>query len=252
VIKNRGGFSLIEMLIAASLLVLTALVAAQLFSVARISTRTVEATLEKTNIISAIRQIIRYNNTCTQALSNGLNTAGFNSAAITSGNRQIQIRIPGIFHDGNPNDDVVGAGTRVQRVDVESLKLVNGFDIGANKFVAQIQLTVKDSMTTRSMRPVEVGSLYFVTNGSGFVACENDTTNSSPLCIELGCTWDPSATPSCQCPTTIVTCPPQQFLTGVDGTGTPICTPLGNGQCPAGTYLRGISIGANDCVPLPP
>lgn len=250
--KSESGFSLIEMIVAASLIVLTALVGAQLFSVARISTRTVEATLEKTNIISAIRQIIRYNNTCTQSLANGLNGFGFTSASILSGNHEIKIRIPGILQDSTPSDDVVEANTKVQRVNVESLKLVNALDMGANKFVAQIQLTVSDAVTNRSMRPVEVGSLYFVTNGTAFIACENDTTNSSPLCVELGCTWDPAATPMCQCPAITVTCPPQQFLTGIDGSGNPICTPLGDGQCPPGTYLRGVSIGANDCVPLPP
>lgn len=246
---KHSGFTLVEMAIATGLLALTVLASLQMSQTVRSSSRAGEAVSDYNSLVGVAREKLRYRSTCTAAIV-GLNTTGFTNAALTS-NKEISLLLPGIHMDSTPGNDLLAAGTPVRKINIQSVHLSDAVNLGGGKFFAQIQMEGVDRISGIALKAISLGSIYFSTAAGAIVSCDNADVDKVPLCVEMGCVWDVNLSPMCQCPQIDLNCPPQQFATGVDSVGQPICTPLGGVACPAGSYLRGVSIGASDCALLP-
>lgn len=246
--KNQLGLTLIEILVVLGILSASFLVSAEVLNQMNKSVRHPEAQVNLGGLSTVIRETLRFNSICQQAFSP---MTGVTRDSVIA-NQNITLRLPGILADGTPGDDVLTIGSRAQGLVIERLRFVNAVSIETtpDKIFAQVELGARVASTGLALKPYISGGFFFKVAGGVIQSCESSGDDPVPLCQEMGCTWNPAVTPSCNCQPVDLTCPPQQFLTGVDGSGKPICTPLGSGVCPPGEYLRGVSIGANDCVPL--
>lgn len=261
-ISKKNGYTLVEVTIVTGILALSILAWAEMANRLSRSAQQPDAQLSRDSVASMIRETLKFQTTCNTALiGGGKNASGFEPGSILRGISEVQMLIPGIYNDGTPNDDVIARNSRVQKIVITSLHLANAINVGPSKYFAQVRMESQVAATRAQLRPVDVGAFYFTTvGGNALLSCDNTSTDPTPLCVEMGCTWNPAATPACQCQPIDLSCPPQQYLTGVaagvdalgNPTSNPICTPLGNGPCQPGYYLRGISIGVSDCAPLPP
>lgn len=249
--KESAGYTLTEILIVLGVLSISALIYAQVSTQLDKSVRFPEAQINLGAVATAIRETVKYQSTCESALGGAVNSA-IVPANILAGTQELNIRIPGILADGAPADDILTQNTRVQHLLLTNFRTINSVDLGGGKFFSELQLHARIFPTGMQLKPTTVGALFYTVVGGQIASCDSLTDDPVPLCEEMGCTWNPAASPACQCSPIDLSCPPQQFLTGVNASGGPICTALGAGPCPPNTYLRGVGIGTNDCQPLNP
>lgn len=249
--KSNSGFTLVEIIIATGLLAITTLASIQMTKTVRDSSRFGESSSELNSLAAIVRQNLQFRVTCANSLV-GLNTSGFSQGTITNGNAEIRLLIPGIYGDATPGDDILAANISVKKLNIQSVHFSNGVKLGGGRYFSQVEMSVDDRISGTSLKNVSLGSIYFTAAGGAITSCDNPDLNGVPLCVEMGCVWDSTAIPMCQCPSIDLSCPPQQYITGIDALGKPICTALGGPACGAGTFLRGISLGTSDCAALPP
>ena len=248
--KNVLGYSLIEVMVVLAILCVSIFILAEVSTQMNRAARFPEAQVNLGAISTVIREALKFQKTCDVALVGGVNSAGFDDNSILNGKPNIQIRIPGLLADGTPNDDVLAQSATVQQLNITSLRAVNSVQLSPGKFFSQIELNARVAATGVQLRPMIAGGLYYNTAGGAISACDSSTDDPTPLCEEMGCTWDLTKTPACQCNPIDLTCPPQQFITGIDSVGKPICTRLGAGPCAPGEYLKGVSLAKNFCAPI--
>lgn len=252
--SNAGGFTLVEIMIVVGVIAITLLALAGLSVELDKAPAYSEAKINLASVSNMVRETLKYKKTCEQALL--LPNTGLSPAAILANTQEVKFSFPGINADSVPADDLLQAGSKVQKLNISKVKLVNTIPVGASgtKYFSEVQIEGSVSATGLALAPVIAGGFYYSLNavGNQFASCDSQTVDPTPLCEEMGCTWNPLASPPCTCTPVDLTCPPQQFLTGVDTNSKPICTAWGKGApCPAGKYLRGVTIGDNDCIPLP-
>lgn len=248
--RHGRGFSLVEVLI------VVAIVAVSLLSLAGLSVHLdkapaySEAKVHLGSLAGSIRETLKYKQSCEAALM-GINS--INPAQLTpTGNQQLQIKIPKILSDGT---NILAANTVSQKLNVRSIRLVNSVNVpGTNKYFSEVELTADIQSSNFALKPVIAGGFYYTlpVGGGPIQSCDTLPQDPSPLCEEMGCTWNVTQSPPCVCQAIDLTCPAQQYPTGIDANSQPVCTALGSGPpCAAGTYLQEVHIGGKTCIPLP-
>lgn len=251
--RKNHGFTFVEVAIATALIMVGLLALLKLSDYMRQSALIPDAQSRRDALAKTIKEVLSYQSTCTRAVVGvGLNSSGMSGAAIVGETQQVRLLLPGAQGDSTPANDVVAAGSQVPRLNIVNLRLTNAVDLGGGRYFSQVFLDAQPQGSTLSLKPVTTGAFYFTVSGNAIVSCDNEGLDPTPLCVEMGCTWNPSATPTCQCPALSLSCPPLHFMTAIDNAGNPVCTPLGGPPCAPGTYLRGIGIGTSDCATLPP
>ena len=249
-IHSNNGYTLMEVLVVVAVIGISVLAWSSMATQLSQSITMPDAQLSRDSLANLIRESIKYDSTCASAVV-GVNSSGFTDADILSGTKAIVFNLPGIFGDPNPADDLIsGGGIKFKSIFVDRLDLVNAVSVGGGKYFSQIVLQSKTTQGV-GLRPIEIGGFYFRVSGGAISSCETNAQDPAPLCVEMGCSWDPARAQPCECSAINLSCPPQQYATGINAAGEPICTPLGSGTCAPGTYLQSISIGASNCVPLP-
>jgi prepilin-type N-terminal cleavage/methylation domain-containing protein len=253
--KNRGGFTLTEVVVVMAVLSVSVYLSAGVFQQMDRSLKNPESQVNLSALSVLIRETLRYRTTCTDALQV---MTGMPPGQITGPNGlNLQMRLRGILGDGTPGDDVLQTGVRVQHLNITRLRTINSINIAAGKYYSEVEVAATVAATGLPLKPIIAGGFYYSLAGNTFVSCDTPGEDPTPLCEEMGCKWDLLTSPPCTCDPIDLSCPPQEFLTGVndgltnpDDKGKPICTPLGSGPCPAGQFLYGIKIGLSDCRPL--
>lgn len=251
----NAGYTLVEILLVTAMLGASFLAWAQLTNNYNSFTKTLDNQVSRDALSNLVRETLKYSNTCQKALV-GLNETGFDETAILSGNKTVNMLMPGIFNDLTPNDDILTTGAMFKGLEIEDIKLVNAVRVpgAVEKYFAEMRIKAKPvGGVGVSLRNVDAGGFYFTVNAGRINGCISQLASSFPLCQEMGCEWDPTATPACQCLSIDLnlSCPPQQYATGIDSNGQPICTPLGGPPCGPNYYLKGVGIGTSECAPLP-
>lgn len=253
---KKNGFSLLEVMLAMGLALTAMLATAELTRVSDNSLARGNAIDDRNFLASIIRETLKYETSCSAALTgSGINRSGINNNRILSGNLEIELNLPGTLGDSTPADDIIRAGVDYKGITISSLKIVNAVPLpgAGNDYFAQVELTArsKNQVLTKEMKPRVIGSFFFTRSGARISQCiTTSTPEPTPLCVEMGCTWDPMATPSCTCPSTKLTCAPTQFLVGANADGSPICSSL-TASCPAGQYIKSVGLGGGTCAPPP-
>ena len=242
------GFTIVEIMVVLAVLSVSVFLTAEVLNQMDRSIKYPEAQVSLGAISTVIRETLKYQVTCQAAVS-GL--GGMNPSNITNNTQELQLRVPGMLGDGTPTDDVLAANTIMQQLEITSIKLKNSVALAGGKYFSEVELNAKVRQTGLQLRPVISGGFYYTVAGASITTCDTPGQNPVPLCKEMGCTWNPSLVPACQCTPIDLSCPAQKFITKIDNAGVQTCTALGAGPCPPGTYLRGVTIGANDCVAMP-
>lgn len=246
-IRNHG-FTIVEIMIVLAVLSVSVFLSAEVLNQMNRSIKYPEAQVNLGAISTVIRETLKYQVTCLTAVSGA---SGISAANIANNTQEIQLSLPGILADGTPADDLLAANAIIQQLEITNIKLKNSVLLAAGKYFSEVELSAKVRATGLQLRPIISGGFYYTVVGTAITSCDTPSQNPVPLCREMGCTWDPALTPACQCAPIDLSCPAQKFITKIDNAGVQTCTPLGAGPCPGGTYLRGVSIGANDCVAMP-
>jgi len=251
---SQSGYTFVETLVMAGVLGLSLLAWAQLTSSLNHGVKSTDNQIARDSLANLVRETMKYSNSCQTALV-GQNNSVIDSAILNQ-TQNLKLLLPGIFNDGTPGDDILTQNTKFKGLDIQSVTLVNtkhapGAVAPTQKYYGQIRIEFKETGTGIALRSVDVGGFYFTVFGGSIASCETEVSDAFPLCVEMGCSWRPTTTPSCQCSPINLVCPPQQYATGIDASGSPVCTPLGGGACAANQYLKGLTLGQSECVPLP-
>lgn len=237
-----------EVMIVAGLLAIAIFLWAQLAKNMSDSTKVPDSQVSRDSVGSLIRETLKYKATCQAAMVGSHNSSGFDSASILSGSKEIQLKLPGL----DTSSEIIGQNSEVKKIKIKNLKIVNAVAMPSNKYFAQLQMISEGRQGGIALKPLDIGGVYFTASGGAITGCESDTTDPTPLCVEMGCTWNPAVTPSCQCAPIDLVCPAQKYITAIDSSGHPVCTQLGAAvPCPSDRFLASLSIGRSQCKPIP-
>ncbi len=262
--SKQAGYSLVELMVAVGIVSTLTMAGYGLDSLIRDSLRAGSDARAAQLLASDIRERLRYSDLCTAAISSsaGMNKGAIHTSRLVSNDPdnqlQVALRIPDLRAGDHMTSDVLQKGQILPSQDlvVSDLRLMNAVPVDAaeNTYMAQIRLALKSSKSNRELHPIDVGTIFFRTNGQGngksIEECLGmDSGITEAVCSGMGCTWMTSPVPSCQCQSLSKLCPAGELPVRFDD-GKAVCQPLGGTPCPSGQYLTSVFLGGRTCASL--
>lgn len=205
--KMQNGFTLIEVSISLAIIAIIAMLTANLTQMFLKELQSIQTESEISTLTQSVGMILNHRSSCTDSLE-GQKSVG-----------DIRIYEPG----SNKANVVVEGGKKVGRVMVNKVELIDLTTIDVNRKLAKVNLEIERPSPAQKMTKSFVVQLQASADGS-IESCWSHNDSSS-LCLELGGTFDPSATPSCILPKKYEEqiCPSGQVANGFDATGKLSC-----------------------------
>lgn len=270
-ILTNHGLSLIEAIVASGLLAMIAIAGTSLSQISTNSSKYSDQKNEFESLSSLIRERLKYEITCRQSIgdTSGLNLKIDNSVfsdqlsttfdpSTPDNGWNISMKIPGIQSGQELIGDTISKDTTIpgRKMKIDLLRLTDGsrYVNAAGELVYTAMLYLGASQINgMKYQPHLITSVNMTVDGSGdIVKCSSSSEPSlSQVCEEMGCKFDPSATPPCQCITTQVICATPGYYPTAFKNGLPDCRPLGGKDCEGDTFLVGIGIERSICAPTP-
>ena len=250
---NQQGMSLTEVLIAVGLVGVLALAGANISSLFLNAPKYAENSQALINLSETIRQRLLFVNTCNTAIgtSSGQNQGTMDLTAMQAGTQEITMQIPGLQAGTSLSGNTIALGVSIfpRRLKINSLHLEHVRALPNSAYLADLVMQ-SQSTTGMGFRPMTVATVQFYLTGTAPNMSIGDCIGISfaiekNSCETMGCKWDPTATPNCQCTTFDLLCAAGQVPTGFSG-GRPICNRF-NFACNPNQYLIGMDLSSANC-----
>jgi hypothetical protein len=278
--QNNKGYSLIELMIGAAVMVVVSMAMIDVTKLVSSSSKGQETHANAATLASMISQNLRFQSTCATTVRNGGAEVPYdrnqaldtdNSDGVTG--MPIAISIPGMRAGPLGNvAQITGTNNAVSTgavptfagatsdlslygLEVRRIAFVQLAESASQRFgYAYIDLEIPNTRTVfggNAIRRKMLGGVVLEAAGATVTSCYGNSpeTNLATVCTGMGCTW---TSPNCDCPKAEFTCGPGELFWGVSAqTGLPVCKELGGGACPAGQYVSGIGLERVICSAVP-
>ena len=258
------GFSLVELLIAVSILATVALAAAGVATMMSKANDYSEYKNEQQALAQIILGNLSHSNNCRDALNGQTVDQTLIQQKSTVGGWPITLTIPNI----KSNADMLGTTIHdtsllpMRKLKVRSLRFADSVTIKGSPGIPSTYLASlilgTDEINGKAQKEILVGTFTIATDAAGVIQSCQSTTNSaySQTCQDMGCIYNAAAVapaPACSCLRAQVVCAAPGYLpVAFSADGLPDCRPVGGQvQCPAGEFLVGVGVDWYKCGPLP-